>query len=74
MHDADPAGQQQVDQLPTDDRVAAVVVLEVVEGHPVAPDVGRIRSEQERGIHHLGDVHRGPRRQHAAHLAQHARR
>ncbi|KAG1243658.1 hypothetical protein G6F68_015747 [Rhizopus microsporus] len=56
MHVAETAGQQQVAQLGTDERVAAVVVLEVVEGHPVAPDVGRIRIEQERGIHHLGDA------------------
>ena len=74
MHVAEAAGQQQVAQLGADERVAAVVVLEVVEGHPVAPDVRRVRVEQERGIHHFGDVDRRTRCQHAAHFAQHAGR
>jgi len=34
------AGQQQVAELGADKRVTTAVDLEVIEGHPVAPQVG----------------------------------
>jgi len=72
VHVAEAAGQQQVAQLGADEGIAAVVVLEVVEGHPIAPDIGRVWVEQERGVHHFGDVHRRTRRQHAADFTEDA--
>src|SRR5690606_40745659 len=55
-------------------RVAATVDLEVVERHPVAPGVGRVRVEQERGIHDLGDVYDRTGLQHPADFAERTRR
>ena len=71
---AESACQQQVSELGADERIAAAVVLEIVEGHPVTPHVRRVRVEQEGRVHHLGDVDRRARRQHATHLVEHAGR